>query len=35
MASVRLIGEVGFKPTSPIEVGVRRFVDWYRQYYSI
>lgn len=25
--------EVGFKPSTPIEVGVSRFVDWYREYY--
>ena len=24
---------VGFKPETPIEVGVQRFVDWYRDYY--
>ena len=23
----------GFTPATPIEVGVRRFVDWYREYY--
>ena len=32
------IGELqaatGFKPATPIEVGVRRFVDWYREYYQ-
>lgn len=26
---------VGFKPCTPIETGVARFVDWYRQYYRI
>ncbi|WP_240222208.1 NAD-dependent epimerase [Rheinheimera hassiensis] len=25
---------VGFKPATPIDVGVQRFVDWYRGYYS-
>jgi UDP-glucuronate 4-epimerase len=25
--------DVGFKPATPIEVGVQRFVDWYRGYY--
>ncbi|HEY9639420.1 MAG TPA: NAD-dependent epimerase [Coleofasciculaceae cyanobacterium] len=25
---------VGFKPSVPIEVGIERFVDWYRSYYS-
>jgi UDP-glucuronate 4-epimerase len=28
-----LIRDVGFKPSTPIEVGVERFVDWYRHYY--
>jgi UDP-glucuronate 4-epimerase len=26
---------VGFKPATPVEVGVRRFVDWYRDYYRV
>ncbi len=26
--------QVGFAPTTPIEEGVRRFVDWYREYYK-
>jgi UDP-glucuronate 4-epimerase len=26
---------VGFRPDTPIEVGIRRFVDWYRNYYNI
>jgi UDP-glucuronate 4-epimerase len=25
---------VGFAPATPIEVGIRRFVDWYRSYYA-
>ncbi len=25
---------VGFKPNTPVFEGVRRFVDWYRQYYT-
>ncbi|MEW6544255.1 MAG: NAD-dependent epimerase [Nitrospirota bacterium] len=25
---------VGFKPATPIEVGVQRFVDWYKAYYG-
>ena len=24
---------VGFSPTTPIEFGVKQFVEWYRQYY--
>ncbi|MBF2047162.1 MAG: NAD-dependent epimerase [Elainella sp. C42_A2020_010] len=27
--------DVGFEPTTPIEVGIPRFVDWYRSYYQI
>jgi len=26
---------VGFKPATPIEEGIRRFVSWYREYYRI
>ena len=26
---------VGFKPATPIEEGMQRFVDWYRGYYSV
>ena len=26
---------VGFEPSTPIEVGVQRFVDWYRGYYGV
>lgn len=29
-----LIADVDFRPSTPIEVGVRRFVDWYRDYYG-
>lgn len=29
-----LIRDVGFKPDTPLEVGIQRFVDWYRAYYS-
>jgi UDP-glucuronate 4-epimerase len=35
-ADVReLIEDVGYKPSTPIEVGVRNFVDWYRDYYRV
>jgi len=30
-----LMQEVGFRPNTPIEVGVERFVQWYRSYYNI
>jgi len=26
--------DVGFKPATPIEVGIPRFVEWYRQFYK-
>jgi UDP-glucuronate 4-epimerase len=26
---------VGFKPATPVEVGVRRFVEWYCDYYKV
>lgn len=29
-----LMKDVGFKPDTPIEVGIRRFVEWYRGYYG-
>ncbi len=30
-----LMKDVGFKPSTPIEEGVKRFVDWYRSYYKV
>jgi UDP-glucuronate 4-epimerase len=30
-----LIRDVGFKPDTPIEEGVSRFVEWYRSYYKV
>jgi UDP-glucuronate 4-epimerase len=30
-----LTRDVGFEPATPIEVGIRRFVDWYREYYKV
>jgi UDP-glucuronate 4-epimerase len=30
-----LISDVGYKPDTPIEVGVRNFVDWFRSYYKL
>jgi UDP-glucuronate 4-epimerase len=29
-----LIADVGYKPDTPIEVGVRNFVDWFKEYYG-
>jgi UDP-glucuronate 4-epimerase len=28
-----LVRDVGYRPTTPVEVGVRRFVEWYLEYY--
>lgn len=30
-----LMAAVGFKPATPIEDGIKRFVSWYRQYYGV
>ncbi|MGB3204776.1 MAG: NAD-dependent epimerase [Crinalium sp.] len=30
-----LINDVGFKPNTPIEAGIERFVAWYRSYYHV
>ena len=29
-----LIKDVGFKPATPIDVGIQQFVAWYRDYYG-
>jgi UDP-glucuronate 4-epimerase len=30
-----LIRDVGFKPDTPLEVGLRRYVEWHREYYGV
>lgn len=30
-----LIRDVGFKPHTPIEEGIEKFVDWYKDYFSV
>lgn len=30
-----LMHDVGFKPSTPIEVGIEKFVNWYKEYYQI
>lgn len=30
-----LVRDVGYRPDTPVEEGVRRFVDWYRDYYRV
>ncbi len=29
-----LVADVGYRPSTPVEVGVPRFVEWYRKYYN-
>ena len=29
-----LVRDVGYRPATPVEEGVRRFVDWYLGYYK-
>ena len=30
-----LVDDIGFKPETSIEEGIGKFVDWYKQYYSV
>ncbi len=30
-----LVADVGYRPSTPIEVGVARFIDWYRDFYGV
>jgi UDP-glucuronate 4-epimerase len=30
-----LLKDIGYRPNTTIEIGVRRFVDWYKQYYGV
>ena len=30
-----LVADVGYRPSTPVEIGVRRFVDWYLDYYGV
>ena len=30
-----LVADVGFKPDTPIETGIARFVEWYRAYHNV
>jgi UDP-glucuronate 4-epimerase len=30
-----LVTDVGYRPSTPVEEGVRRFVDWYLDYYKV
>jgi UDP-glucuronate 4-epimerase len=31
----RLDAAVGFRPSITVEVGIKRFVEWYREYYGV
>jgi len=30
-----LLGEVGYRPSTPIETGIKRFIDWYMDYHRV
>jgi UDP-glucuronate 4-epimerase len=30
-----LVSDIGYRPTTPIEEGVKQFIDWYVEYYKI
>jgi UDP-glucuronate 4-epimerase len=30
-----LVTDVGYRPSTPVELGVRKFVDWYLDYYKV
>jgi len=30
-----LVEEVGYRPSTPIEIGVKRFIEWYRDFYHV
>lgn len=30
-----LVEDVGYRPDTPVEEGVRRFVEWYREFYNV
>ena len=30
-----LMRDIGFRPATPIEDGIRDFVAWYREYYKV
>jgi UDP-glucuronate 4-epimerase len=30
-----LVRDVGYRPATPVEEGVKRFVEWYREYYRV
>jgi len=30
-----LMNDVGFKPSTPLSIGIQKFVDWYQDYYKV
>ena len=34
VADIKKLKKLGWKPTTRIEVGIKNFVDWYREYYK-
>jgi UDP-glucuronate 4-epimerase len=30
-----LVADVGYRPSTPVEIGVRRFVDWFVDYHKV
>ncbi|MEP6941130.1 MAG: NAD-dependent epimerase [Rudaea sp.] len=32
--TAELMADVGYSPSTPVDVGISRFVDWYRSYYA-
>lgn len=30
-----LVSDVGFRPQTPVKVGITKFIDWYREYYGV
>ncbi len=30
-----LVKDMGYKPDTPVEVGIKRFIEWYEQYYGM
>jgi UDP-glucuronate 4-epimerase len=30
-----LVRDTGYSPSTPVEEGIRRFVDWYREYHGV
>ena len=30
-----LVEDVDYRPGTPIEVGIKNFVDWYREFYKV